>query len=110
MNNLSNRTPEFFGNDPEDTNLLWQYVQSMSSQEISQLSQPSSNEVHQLMERTISGMLGHLPSGTFGVNITTSREQLAHLLVSAMVNGYFLRNVEQRMTFEQSLAEVSTDI
>jgi Protein of unknown function (DUF760) len=82
MNNLSNRNPENFG---------------------SQLSQPASDEVLQSIERSIFSMLGGLPEEDFDVTITTSRESLGKLLASAMMNGYFLRNVEQRLEFEQSL-------
>lgn len=55
------------------------------------------------MERTITEILGNLPSGQFGMTITTSREHLSQLLASAMINGYFLHNVEQRVAFEKSL-------
>ena len=102
MNNLSNRAPEFFGSEAEG-NLLWQYVQSMSPETVAQLSKPSSNEVFQVMERTIVGMLGNLPPEHFGMTITTSREHLGRLLAAAMINGYFLHNIEQRMAFEKSL-------
>lgn len=55
------------------------------------------------MERSLVEMFGNLPSEHFGVTITTSRENLGQLLASAMINGYFLRNAEQRMAFEKSL-------
>lgn len=103
VNNLSNRNPEFLGSEPDRGNPLWQYVQSMSPQDVTQLSQPTSPEVFQLMERTIVGMFGNLPSEHFGVTITTSRPHLGQLLASAMINGYFLRNAEQRMAFQKSL-------
>lgn len=104
MNNASNpnHVPEFFDKDSEK-NLLWQYVQSMSPETITQLSRPTSSEVYQVMENNIMGMLGNLPSQDFGVTISTSRENLGRLLASAMVSGYFLRNAEQRMVFDKSL-------
>lgn len=104
MNNESNpnHVPEFFDKD-SDNNLLWQYVQSMSPETITQLSRPTSSEVYQVMENNIMGMLGNLPSQDFGVTISTSRENLGRLLASAMVSGYFLRNAEQRMVFDKSL-------
>ncbi len=102
MNNASNNVPEFFeGNG--DSNLLWQYVQSMSPETIARLSKPMSTEVFQVMERNIVGLLGNLPSEHFGVTVNTSRENLGRLLASAMISGYFLRNAEQRMVFEKSL-------
>lgn len=102
MNNTSNHIPEFFEGDA-NTNLLWEYVQSMSPDTIAHLSKPMSSEVFQVMERNIVGLLGHLPSEHFGVSVSTSRENLGRLLASAMISGYFLRNAEQRMVFEKSL-------
>jgi hypothetical protein len=102
VNNTSNQVPEFFEGDA-DTNLLWQYVQSMSPDTMARLSKPLSPEVFQVMERNIVGLLGNLPSEHFGVSVNTSRENLGRLLASAMISGYFLRNAEQRMVFEKSL-------
>lgn len=103
MSNRTNQVPEFFEEGSEGGNLLWKYVQSMSPDLVSQLSKPGSQEVFQVMERNIVGLLGHLPSEQFTVSVTTSREHLGRLLASAMMSGYFLRNAEQRMTFEKSL-------
>lgn len=102
MNNVSNNVPEFFEGSA-DSNLLWNYVQSMSPDTIARLSKPMSSEVFQVMERNIVGLLGNLPSEHFGVTINTNRENLGRLLASAMISGYFLRNAEQRMVFETSL-------
>jgi hypothetical protein len=102
VNNVSNNVPEFFEGNA-DSNLLWNYVQSMSPDTIARLSKPMSSEVFQVMERNIVGLLGNLPSEHFGVTINTNRENLGRLLASAMISGYFLRNAEQRMVFETSL-------
>ncbi|MBD2042560.1 DUF760 domain-containing protein [Microcoleus sp. FACHB-672] len=110
MNNQSNRTPENYTGEPEVGNLLWHYVQSMNPEIVAQLSKPSSTEVFQVMERNIVGLLGNLPSEHFDVNVTTSREHLGRLLASAMMSGYFLRNAEQRMTFEKSLQLAESSI
>lgn len=110
MNNSSNRVPEFLGGgDNESNNLLWQYVQSLSPETVAHLSKPSSSDVFQVMEHNIVGLLGHLPSEHFGVTVTTNRENLGRLLASAMISGYFLRNAEQRMTFEQSVQMVDAN-
>lgn len=100
MNNTSN-VSNFFGNQAESDG-LWKYVKSMTPETIAQLSQPTSPEVFKVMERNIIGLLGGLPPEEFDVEISTSREQLGRLLASAMVSGYFLRNAEQRLQFEQS--------
>jgi hypothetical protein len=111
MNNVSNNVPEFFEGNA-DSNLLWNYVQSMSPDTIARLSKPMSSEVFQVMERNIVGLLGNLPSEHFGVTVNTNRENLGRLLASAMISGYFLRNAEQRMVFETSLptSESTSDL
>jgi hypothetical protein len=102
VNDATNRVSEFFEGG-EAGNLLWKYVQSMSPDTVAQLSKPGSTEVLQVMERNIIGLLGGLPPEHFEVTVTTDREHLGRLLASAMMSGYFLRNAEQRMTFERSL-------
>ncbi|BAZ29126.1 hypothetical protein NIES4074_15640 [Cylindrospermum sp. NIES-4074] len=103
MNNPSKRVSEFFNSESETSNLLWQYVKSLSPETVTQLSKPTTSEVFQVMERNIMGLLGNLPPESFGVTITTDRESLGRLLASAMISGYFLRNAEQRMTFDIAL-------
>lgn len=92
-----------------DGNSLWKYVQSLSPDTVSSLSQPESPEVFQVIEQNIIGLLGNLPSDNFDVSINTNRENLGRLLASAMMSGYFLRNAEQRMTFEESLLATKID-
>ncbi|MGL4883930.1 MAG: DUF760 domain-containing protein, partial [Waterburya sp.] len=60
-------------------------------------------------EHNIIGLLGNLPSDNFDVAISTNRENLGRLLASAMMSGYFLRNAEQRMTFEESWLATQRD-
>jgi hypothetical protein len=109
VSNPSNQVSEFFDSDSETTNLLWQYVKSLSPEMVNHLSKPSSPEVMQVIERNIIGLLGNLPSEHFGVTISTNRENLGRLLASAMISGYFLRNVEQRMNFEVALRNSQDD-
>lgn len=90
-------------------NHLWQYVQGMAPETIIKLSQPTSPEVFDSIERSIVGLLGTLPDEDFEMTITTNRQNLVRLLASAMINGYFLCNVEQRMKMEKSLALVDAD-
>jgi Protein of unknown function (DUF760) len=100
MDNLTNQ--EFNLGDTTGDSALWQYVQAMEPETIAQISRPSSPEVMEMMERHIISMLGALPGDQFGVMITTSRENLGRLMAASMMNGYFLKAAEQRMTFEQS--------
>ncbi|WP_017294768.1 DUF760 domain-containing protein [Geminocystis herdmanii] len=108
MNNRTNQNSRFFNQPDEDNNFL-EYLQSLTPETISQLSKPQSQEVFQVMERNIMGMLGSLPSEHFGVMVSTNRENLGRLLASAMMSGYFLRNAEQRMDFEKALFSVDHD-
>jgi Protein of unknown function (DUF760) len=89
-------------NEPD---LLWKYVQAMDPETVAQLSRPGSQEVLQVMERNIVGLLGGLPSEGFDVTISTSREHLGRLVASAMMSGYFLRNAEQRLALEATFGD-----
>ena len=105
----NNNIPEY-GNENEDqSNALWEYVRSLSPEMMSRLSQPESPEVFQIIEHNIIGLLGSLSNENFDVEVSTSRESLGKMLASAMMSGYFLRNVEQRKTFEDSLLTTKTD-
>lgn len=108
MNDTPNSMPEFL-NSTESGNQFWNYVQALSPEEIAQMSRPASGEVFQMMERNIVGLLGALPPDHFNVSITTTREDLGRLLASAMMSGYFMRNAEQRMTFEKALTAAEPD-
>ncbi|XP_060962535.1 uncharacterized protein LOC133032567 isoform X1 [Cannabis sativa] len=55
------------------------------------------------MKRTISGMLGLLPSDQFQVLIESLWEPLSKLLVSSMMTGYTLRNAEYRLCLERNM-------
>ena len=44
-----------------------------------------------------------LPGEQFEVKVTSSRDNFASLLASAMMTGYFLRQMEQRKELEESL-------
>jgi DNA-binding GntR family transcriptional regulator len=98
-----NQATNFGGLNLEKSNQLWRYVASMEPEAVARLSQPASEEVLQVMEQHVGALLGHLPASHFDVSVTTSREGLGQLLAAAMMNGYFLRAVEQRMGFEQAL-------
>ena len=93
----------------EQSNMLWQYVQSLSPETTARLSQPESQDVFQIIEHNIVGLLGSLPHDSFDVEVSTSRENLGKMLASAMMSGYFLRNAEQRLNFEESLLLTQKD-
>ncbi|KAI4295724.1 hypothetical protein L6164_035740 [Bauhinia variegata] len=62
------------------------------------------------MKRTISGMLGLLPSDQFQVVIEALWEPLSKLLISSMMTGYTLRNAEYRLCLERNLNEYEKDV
>jgi hypothetical protein len=95
VNKHSSQSSNFFNNEGQSNEGLWQYVQSLSPETIAQLSKPESGEVFQVMERNIIGLLGNLPPEHFGVTINTSREHLGRLLASAMMQNKdsILRNL-----------------
>jgi hypothetical protein len=49
-----------------------------------------------------------LPSEDFNVQIVTNRENLANLLASAMMTGYFLSQMEQRRNLDANLSDTSS--
>ncbi|HLO89394.1 MAG TPA: DUF760 domain-containing protein [Nostocaceae cyanobacterium] len=102
MSNLSPRQSDYPVSD-DNNNKLWQYVQSLTPEMVAQLSQPHSPEVLQVIQKAIVSMLGNLPHDKYSSVISTSRDELGKLLGSAMVDGYFLRNVEQRLEMEKNL-------
>ncbi|XP_073034390.1 uncharacterized protein [Primulina eburnea] len=55
------------------------------------------------MKRTISGMLGLLPSDQFQVVIEALWEPLFKLLISSMMTGYTLRNAEYKLFLERNV-------
>ena len=71
-----------FGDNP---NQLLKYLQHQSPE---------------VLARVVQGLVGVIPTEHFNVQITTDRENLAGILASAMMTGYFLRQMEQRMQLE----------
>ncbi len=89
----------------EDTNSLLKYLQLQSPEVLAQVAKSVSSDVKQIISHNVQGLVGMLPSESFNVKITTDRENLAGLLISAMMTGYFLRQMEQRMQMEDLLSD-----
>jgi hypothetical protein len=106
MEPLTNQNPVYPRPDLQQ-NELWRYVKGLESETVARLSQPTSDDVLQLMEQNIQGVLGTLPEGPFNVMITTDRDHLARLMVSAMLNGYFIKTAEQRFNLEKQIASAA---
>ncbi len=95
----------FLNSDAEvqEVNPLLQYLQHQPPEVLAQVAKSVSPEVKQIITHNVHGLLGVLPPEGFDVKITTDRENLAGLMISAMMTGYFLRQMEQRMDMESLL-------
>lgn len=89
--------------DTEAANQLLQYLQHQPPEVLSRVAQSVSSEIKQIISHNVQGLIGVLPAEGFSVQVTTDRDNLAGLLASAMMTGYFLRQMEQRMEMEVSL-------
>ncbi|MCP6762614.1 DUF760 domain-containing protein [Pelatocladus sp. BLCC-F211] len=81
----------------EPSNQLLKYLQHQSPEVLANVAQSVSPEIKQIISQNVQGLVGMLPAENFNVQITTDRDNLAGLLASAMMTGYFLRQMEQRM-------------
>jgi len=94
--------PAFFEQDQHPApNGLRRYLYQQAPEDLAKIAQTVSPEVQQIIAMNVQGLLGGLPSEQFNVQISTQRESLGGLLASAMMTGYFLRQVEQRMELER---------
>jgi hypothetical protein len=97
--------PEFLTSDNEaiSGNSLIQYLQEQSPDVLQRVARSASGDIQDIIRHNVQGLLGMLPGDQFDVKIQTSRDNLAGLLASAMMTGYFLRQMEQRMELEGAL-------
>ena len=98
--------PEFLttdNNDCQDGNGLIQYLQDQSPDVLQRVAKSASNDIQDIIRHNVQGLLGMLPGEQFEGKVTASRDNLASLLASAMMTGYFLRQMEQRKELEESL-------
>lgn len=96
---------EFFNTSTEaaNGNALMQYLQHQSPDVMARVAHGATPEIQEIISHNVQGLLGMLPSEGFNVQISTNRENLAGLLASAMMTGYFLRQMEHRMELERSI-------
>ena len=98
--------PEFLAtdnNDGQDGNALIQYLQEQSPDVLQRVAKSASPEIQDIIRHNVQGLLGMLPGEQFEVKVTSTRDNFASLLASAMMTGYFLRQMEQRKELEESL-------
>lgn len=96
------------GSDDAQVNQLLKYLQHQPPEVLTRVAQSVSGEIKQIISQNVQGLIGVLPSEGFNVQVTTDRENLAGLLASAMMTGYFLRQMEQRMELETSLSGMTS--
>jgi hypothetical protein len=84
----------------ENPNQLLKYLQHQSPEVLARVAQSVSPEIKHIISQNVQGLVGMLPAENFNVQITTDRDNLAGLLASAMMTGYFLRQMEQRMQLD----------
>ena len=98
--------PEFLTTDSQDgqpVNGLIQYLQDQSPEVMQRVAKSASNDIQDIIRHNVQGLLGMLPGEHFDVKVTANRDNLANLLASAMMTGYFLRQMEQRKELEETL-------
>jgi hypothetical protein len=86
-----------------DANALLRYLQHQPPEVLERVARSVSPQVKQIISHNVQGLVGVLPGEGFDVKISTDRENLAGLLASAMLTGYFLRQMEQRMELEDHI-------
>lgn len=98
---------DIFDSDSQDQqiNTLIQYLRKQQPEVLARVAQSASPAVKQIITQNVRGLVGMLPSESFNVQITTDRDNLASLLASAMMTGYFLCQMEKRMDLEEMLSE-----
>lgn len=89
-------------------NSLLKYLKHQPPDVLARVAQSVSPEIKDIITQNVQGLVGVLPSEGFNVQITTNRENLAGLLTSAMMTGYVLRQMEQRMHLEENLARTNS--
>ena len=98
--------PEFLAtdnNEGHESNALIQYLQDQPADVLQRVAKSASPEIQEIIRHNVQGLLGMLPGEQFDVKVTSSRDNFASLLASAMMTGYFLRQMEQRKELEESL-------
>ena len=98
--------PEFLAtdnNEGHEANALIQYLQDQPADVLQRVAKSASPEIQEIIRHNVQGLLGMLPGEQFEVKVTSSKDNLASLLASAMMTGYFLRQMEQRKQLEESL-------
>ncbi|MGF1514938.1 MAG: DUF760 domain-containing protein [Elainellaceae cyanobacterium] len=90
--------------DENQANQLLQYMQHQSPEVLARVAKTVTADIKEIVSQNVQGLVGVLPNEAFDIQVTTDKENLASLLASAMMTGYFLRRMEQRMELEDGVA------
>lgn len=101
MSNKPQHNADGFGMPSETNDMLMQYVQTLDIDTIKRLAKPTFPEVIDIVKRAVTAILKNLPFDEEHRLVITERDQLGQLLAAVMVDGYFLRNAEQRLDLEK---------
>ncbi|KAL2324246.1 hypothetical protein Fmac_023304 [Flemingia macrophylla] len=105
---LASYSHDFTSNSKKS--VLSELIQEIEPLDVTHIQKDVPPTTADAMKRTISGMLGLLPSDQFHVVIEALWDPLSKLLVSSMMTGYTLRNVEYRLCLEKNLDVYERDI
>ncbi|WP_373478906.1 DUF760 domain-containing protein [Geminocystis sp.] len=100
----------FFSQESETAikNTLIEYLQKQHPETLERIAQSATPEVREIITHNVHGLLGILPSEEFNIQIVTDRQNLANLLASAMMTGYFLCQMEKRKDLEENIANTDS--
>ncbi|XP_061373878.1 uncharacterized protein LOC133316172 [Gastrolobium bilobum] len=99
-----------FGDFTSKKSVLTELIQEIEPLDVSHIQKDVPPTTADAMKRTISGMLGLLPSDQFHVVVEALWEPLSKLLVSSMMTGYTLRNAEYRLCLEKNFDTDERDL
>jgi hypothetical protein len=94
--------------DEQPVNTLMEYLHQQHPEVLSRIAQSASPEIKQIISHNVRGLVGMLPPEDFHVSVMTDRENLGNLLASAMMTGYFLGQMEQRMNLDARLSDFNS--
>ncbi|KAD6795324.1 hypothetical protein E3N88_06220 [Mikania micrantha] len=98
----SDRIRAYEGDSRSKKSMLLKLIQEIEPLDVSMIQKDVPATTVDAMKRTISGMLGLLPSDQFQVLIEALWKPLSKLLVSSLMTGYTLRNAEYRLCLEKN--------
>jgi hypothetical protein len=94
--------------DANNQNPLLAYLRQQSPETLEAVARSITPEVRQIIAMNVQNLVGVLPEQNFHVNISTDRENLAGMLGSAMMTGYFLSQMETRMKLDRSFQNTAS--